>query len=242
MTLGLHDTRSRRRRGVQWFFMKAFLAVLFVLVLGLFAYEGGSMLARLDVVRLEDQVVDLNDSVNSLEARNSELQAAAEAAQARAAGWQDRYEREVPNGPSKALFEQVQDRLTAGVEPERLAFLIRAASAKKACDGVPSTKRFLVKTPLYQGANDAVSFAQNTLTVTAEGATSTDANGNRENWFDSAQAVTLRFTTVGGETSVASGILPLHYSVVLGDSEHRFSVLAGDTGFVKITGTRCAFP
>ena len=242
MTLGLHDTRSRRRRGVQWFFMKLFLAMLFVLVLGLFAYEGGSMLARLDVVRLEDQVAELSDSVEALETRNNELQAAAEAAQARAAGWQERYEQEVPNGPSKALFEQMQDRLSAGVEPERLAFLIRAASADKACDGEPSTKRFLVKTPLYQGANDAVSFAQNTITVTAEGATATDANGNRENWYNPAEAVTLRFTSVGGQTSVASGVLPLHYSLVLGDTEHRFSVLAGDTGFVKITGTRCTFP
>ncbi len=242
MTLGLYDTRTRRRRSLQWFFIKIFLVILFMLALGLFAYEGGSMLARYDVVRLEDQVANLNESVTTLESQNTELQALAETAQARAAGWQKRYETEVPDGPSKALFDQMQDRLNAGVEPERLAFLIRAASAKKTCDGEPTSKRFLVKTPLYEGANDAVSFAQNTITITAEGATATDAGGNRENWFDPAQPVTLRFTMVGGATSVALGILPLHYSLVAGKQEHRFSVLAGDTGFVKITGTRCAFP
>jgi hypothetical protein len=242
MTLGLHDSRSRRRRSLLWPILKFALLVVFLLALGLFAYEGGSMLAQRDVAVLDEQVAELETRVAELETRNSELEATTGAAESRASEWQERYRREVPEGESKVLFDLVQKRLAGGVEAERLADLIGALSTEQVCDSEPATKRFMVETPLFQGANDAVSFAKNTITVTAEGVTAFDASGNRESWFDPAQPITLRFAEIGGRTFEKSGTLPLRYSIVIGENEYQFSALAGDRGFVKMTGRRCAFP
>ena len=54
--------------------------------------------------------------------------------------------------------------------------------------------------------------------------------------------MTLRFTVLGGASSQAAGALPLHHSVVVGDTEYRFSAAAGDGGFVNVTGQGCRFP
>lgn len=242
MTLGLHDMRPRRRNKVRWAIFK-FLAVVGVLfVLGLFAYNGGSMLARQEVFKLEKQVVELDGTVAALREETADLSAKLQAAETRANEWQQRYEREVPTGDSKALFDLVQERLAAGVEVSRLDFLIGGAENRKTCDGEITTKRFLAKTPLYSGANDSVSFARNRITITAEGQSAINAAGNREGWFDPAKPITIRFTEVGGKTSEKTGALPVYHSIVIGDSEFRFAALAGDKGFVKVTGARCPYP
>lgn len=242
MTFGIHDTRPRRRRGLQWTFLKVLLVLLFMLGLGLFAYEGGSMLAQRSVVVLKKQVSELDGKLAALGQENAELEAAVAASEARAAEWQGRYEQEVPTGRGKELFDLVRERLGAGIESDRLAFLIGAAENRKSCDAETATKRFFVQTPLYQGANDSVSFAQERITITAQGETAVNQAGDREGWFDPAKQLTLRFTELGGKTSDKTGTLPLHQSIVIGDSEYRFSAVAGDRGFVKVTGTKCPFP
>ena len=242
MSLGLHDTRSRRRRGLRWTILKALLVLLFVFGLGLFAYEGGSMLAQRAVVDLEEQVSELDGKIAALSQENDDLKAAAAAAEERAAEWRGRYEQEVPIGRGKELFDLVQERLKAGIESDRLAFLIGSAENRPSCDADAATKRFFVRTPLYQGANDSVSFAQDRITVTAEGDSAVNEAGDREGWFDPAKEVTLRFAELGGKTTAKTGTLPLHHSIVIGGSEYRFSAVAGDRGIVKVTGARCPYP
>ena len=242
MTFGIHDTKSRRRRGMRWSVLKVLLILLFMLGLGLFAYEGSSMLARRSVVVLEKQVAELDGTVAALDRENADLKTALAAAEDRAAEWQGRHEQEVPTGRGKELFDLVKERLAAGIETDRLAFLIGAAENRKTCDAPVQTKRFFAQTALYKGANDSVSFAQDRITITAKGDSAVNAAGDREGWFDPAKAVTVRFTQLGGETSEKTGDLPLHHSIVIGDSEYRFTVLAGDRGIIKITGTQCPFP
>ena len=104
------------------------------------------------------------------------------------------------------------------------------------------TRRFLLQTPLYNGANRSVSFANNTVTVEGEGESARDSDGKPEAWYDPAKPVRIRFTMIGGETSEVSGKLPLHHSVVADGAEQRFSVVAGERGFVEIVGDRCRFP
>src|SRR3546814_9270416 len=68
---------------------------------------------------------------------------------------------------------------------ERLAFLVAAADKPRSCDGEPDTKRFIVSTELQSGgANDAVSFGERAITVTAVGAAARNANGNLEARYD----------------------------------------------------------
>lgn len=242
MTLGMYDTKSRRRRGMRWTLLKVLLVLMFMLGLGLFAYEGGSMLAQRAVVKLEKRVNELDGTVAALGRENAELKASLEAAEGSATEWQGRYEQEVPTGRSKEMFDLVQERLAAGVETDRLAFLIGAAENRKTCDAPVQTKRFFAQTPLYKGANDSVSFANERITITAEGTSAVNQAGDREGWFDPAKEITVRFTQLGGKTSEKTGALPLHHSIVIGDTEYRFTALAGDRGIVKVTGSSCPFP
>lgn len=235
------DRTRRRRRQMGGLVLWAFLVGLVVLT-GYYAYVTGADLAARDTKKLADEVDVLTRTVVELEADRERLQGELDAANAGIAAWQQRYETDVPAGDVKTLLEQARDRIASGIPAERLAFVLSQATAGKACDGELQTKRFLVQTPLASGAAGSVSFAESTVTVTGTGTSATDGAGNPLARYDPAQPVTLRFTVLGGAATEAAGALPLHHSVVVGDTEYRFTVAAGESGFVNVTGQGCAFP
>ena len=242
MSLGLRESKWRRRRSVRWKVVKAIFVLTLLLTAGLFAYETGQIAARMPMTKLERQVAELNRTLSAVQQENAKLAADAEAARQREAQWQNRYQEEVPTGPSKDLFEILRERMAAGVETKRLAFVIESTGNLRTCDKKPVTKRFLVQTPLYRGANDSVTFGGEAITVTAKGDNASNAQGRAEAWFDPAKPVTVHFAEIGGKTTERTGKLPLHHSVVVGGSEYRFTVLPGPQGFVKVSGERCKFP
>ena len=137
----------------------------------------------------------------------------------------------------------VKERLESGVSPDRVAFLVAMAENDAECETQTDTRRFLLKTPLTDGANSAISFSNDTITVTGSGPPSKDTNNNLQSWFDSAQQIQIFFTIIGGEEHRADGKLPLHHTLVTGNTEHRFTVKAGKAqGFVVVTEQRCRFP
>lgn len=232
------DRRRRRARFVKWIFALAILGGL-----GVAAYESGTHLARREVVRLDREVAVLRQQVDGLKKQNAVLAGDAGAARLRERDLQRRYAADVPTGDAKALLDLVQQRLKAGVSPDRLKFMIGAATAQPKCDGKPVTKRFIVRTPLTAGANDTVTFADRSITVSASGTPALAANGAPEAWFDPGAPVTLVFTALGGDAVTAKGMLPLSKSVVHNGSEYRFTARIGQTrGFVDVTADRCDFP
>src|SRR3546814_12330831 len=97
------------------------------------------------------------------------------------------------------MMTLVQEKLKAGADEERLAFLVAAADKPRSCDGEPDTKRFIVSTELQSGgANDAVSFDERAITVTAVGASARNANGNPGAWYDPRKPGTVTFPPLGG--------------------------------------------
>lgn len=215
----------------------------FLVGLGVIAYRSGSILAERETFRLQNEVDQLTASVASLQAENEQLRQKADAATQSATQWQQRYEAEVPTGKEKELLALIRGQITQGADPDRIEFLVGTAAREQKCDGEAVTKRFLLRTPIYEGASDAVTFADGAIVVTGQGESASDAEGNPEAWFDAGKAVTIRFVQPGGEASEATGPLPLHHSVVRGDSEFRFSIVAGERrGFVTATAERCAFP
>ena len=222
--------------------MKAILVLMLLMTAGLFAYETGQIAARMPMTKLEKQVAELNQTLAALQQKNAELTADADAARQSEAQWQNRYQEEVPTGQSKELFDILRDRMAAGVETKRLAFVIESTGNIRTCDKKPATKRFLVQTPLYRGANDSVTFGGEAITVTAKGDNAETVDGRAEAWFDPAKSVTVLFAEIGGRTTERSGKLPLHHSVVVGGSEYRFTIQPGPQGFVKVSGERCNFP
>ncbi len=243
MGLGLrqtryHDRRRRRSRTFRWGLVLGGL-----LALGAVSYKSGSELARRDVGRLERDVASLTQQIGALQAQNAKLAGDNGAAILREQDLLRRYEAEVPKGPARELMGLVTERLENGVSPERIRLMLEAAGQKRSCDGKPATKRFLVRTPIYSGANDSVAFANGAITVTARGESALSERGAPEAWFDPARPVSLVFAALGGERIEASGLLPLHRSVVLNGDEYRFSATAAETrGFVTVTADRCALP
>lgn len=242
MTLGLRDSRNRRRRRFWLGVVKWSIVLIAILAAGVYAYRTGSKLAEHDVTELREEVDELTVTVDSLTSENEALEHELAAAKQEAQEWQTRYEREVPTGEIKRLTDMVGQKVRDGVALDRLAFLIEASDDIAACDNQPATKRFIVPTPLYDGPNSWVGFADSSITVTARGESAVNDNGQPEGWFDPAKPVTLMFTRLGGGTSEVTGELPLHHSMLVGDSEYRFTVVAGDRGFLNVTADRCKAP
>lgn len=242
MSLGLHESRTRRRRKARWAVLKWVLALGLIVGAGIYAYDTGSEIAKTQITDLQREIDALTQRITTLESENARLRADQIVAQQRLEEAKARYAQDVPTGPLATLLGQLREKLDAGVEQDRLAFLIASAANPRTCDEQPVTKRFLVRTPLYQGANDSVSFAEGAIVVTAEGEAATDAQGRIEAWFDPAKPVTLHLTRIGGDTVNKTGMLPLHVSLVAGQSEYRFAAVEGPQGFVQISGDRCDYP
>ena len=244
MSFGLYKDRvsERRRRHLVKTLAKWSAGLAIVGAAGFYAYQIGSNLAQKDVSELNAEVDKLKITVVGLKRENARLRAQAMKVKARERKLTERFRRELPPENTKALIAKLKERLDAGVGEDRLAFVIGAAEKLRSCEDAPVTKRFIVKTPIYEGANDSVTFAENTITVTAEGVSEKNPEGKPEAWFDPARPVTARFAQIGGEVSEVTGLLPLHHSVVIDTTEHKFSVIKGGRGFVKITGDRCRYP
>ena len=241
MSLGFRDQKEARRR--RWRFLRLLFSTAVLIGLGVVAYQTGTLLANREVSSLRLEVENQTADITALRDENANLRQKAETALQAEAEWRGRYEAEVPTGKTLELLAMINEQMNKGADTERIEFLVGAAGKERSCDGEPRTKRFLVRTPIYEGANDAVAFANNTVIVTAQGESATDANGNREAWFDVAKPVLLRFVEPGGGGTEATGLLPLHHSVVRGDKEYRFSAVAAERqGFLSVTVERCAFP
>ena len=100
-----------------------------------------------------------------------------------------------------------------------------------------SSKRIFTAEPIRQPV-----FADSRLTVQGEGGAARDANNNPVAWYDPAEPVSVSFITIGGETELVEGYLPINHAVVLGDSEYRFAITEGPRNFALVTAERCDYP
>jgi hypothetical protein len=230
--------RQQRRTVTRWLF--GFGAII---AAGVATYQTGASLAEREIAELTLTLAKLDERVQALERENTELQAGLILGARRLKDAELAYRRDVPGGEVAALMGRVREKLEAGVDQDRLAFLIDSAGKIRKCDDKPVTKRFVVRTPISRGANDSVSFAKNAITITALGESERNQEGQVEAWFDPAQAVTLRLVQLGGKTTVRKAKLPIHTSVVIKNKEYLYSVVEGaQRGFVEITGDRCDYP
>jgi len=242
MSLGLREDKRRRRRQFRATTFKWTVALCLIVAAGTYAYLSGKELAQGEVNTLKGKIAALEADAANLEQKNAALQTEISGERSRAEEWRQRYTREVPSGDLKDLFDLTRQKIDAGVEVNRMKFVIGAVENRESCDDQPVTKRFIVQTPLHSGANGFVAFANSSITITAVGVPARDSLGNPEAWFDPAEPVNIRIVHIGGKTSEVSGKLPLSPSIVFGDSEYRFSIVKGSRGFVQVTGTRCDYP
>ena len=242
MAIGLKEGRRMATRARRLTVFKRVLLLSAFVAVGVLAYEIGATRTQFRIGRMEERLAAQDGDIARLEAEKAELDRRRLAAFQNEKALQARYDRDVPTGERKALYEMLLERLDAGFDEARIAFLLREAGPEAKCDPEPVTRRFVLATPLHDGANASVQFAEGAITVTGEGETELTEAGLPQAWFDPAAPVRLRFTAIGGDATEAEGKLPLDHSVRFGGNEYRFATRAGPRSFVHITALRCDFP
>lgn len=217
------------------------LLIVALVVTSAISYRYGVRQVETEEDRLLAEVEVLRDTKTRLESDALRHQAEVRTVEIRYEELQRRFEREMPTGPLRELTELSASRLEEGLDPERLAFYIREAAEPGDCAPMDS-KRFVMPTPAYQGADGTVSFNNGRISVTGLGENAIAANGGIQGWFDPTREVSITLTVIDGETESITGVLPLYKSIVLEDKEFRFAFQQGRRSFVQVTADRCAFP
>ena len=244
MSLGFSDNRNRlrRRRQVFGFVFRWGLVLAVGLGVGLWAKNIGTEVANQEVRVLEGRLSDITTESATLRSEIAGLTAALRTERDRVSDWQDRYEADVPNVDEAEILAAARLRIDSGISTDRLTAVVGLARDDIACEPLGSTKRFIVNNEIQSGANGSVSFVNGAVTITASGEAARNAGGQPVGWVDPGKPVTAIFSHLGGETSQTEGLLPLHHSVAVGDTEFRFSLIAGARAFIQVTGEACPFP
>lgn len=243
MSYGLGTGRQRQQRQRRGAMMKWLFALVIIFGAGYFAYDTGTDLAREEVVSVSETLEDAKREIAELKKQKDDLYVANQQLRRSEAAMKARLAKEAPTGARRSLLDGIDQRLDSGIKAERLAAVIKAVQNERICEGEPVTRRFLVRTPIHQGGSDSVDFAAGAITVTATGASAQSESGGPEAWFDPAKPVNLRLTRLGGDIIEAAGLLPLHTSMPIDDTDYRFSITATERqGFVTVTGQGCRYP
>ncbi|MFQ3622816.1 MAG: hypothetical protein SNJ73_04650 [Acetobacteraceae bacterium] len=213
-----------------------------LVALGALAYESGSRLAQVETDSLRAEIETQRRRIASLQRDLATIEAKLRETEARVREAEARYAQDVPTGTARDLFALVQERLGEGMRPDRLALVLRNATAGTRCEPEQETRRFLLATPVSRAGTTSVSFSGGII-VTGEGVSARSPDGAPHAWFDPGQPVSIVAIQPGGARTEASGALPLAFSVVRGATEHRFIVAASELrGFVQVTAERCDYP
>lgn len=240
MLINSYNPHSRyRERSVQR--MTSMISMLIVIALSAsVGFWIGKQYGVEQNISLKEQVESLSKERNLLQANVTELRAEAQTANTRYEQIKAEYNAILPEGPMQDLTRLVREQIDQGMQPERLAFVIKSARPPTGCTE-PETKRFVVSTPSYTGPDSSVSVADGAIIIKAKGISATTKDGKPEAWFDPAQNVEVTFTAVEG-TETKKGMFPIRHSVVTGGREYRFTVEEGAKSFAKVVFDSCAYP
>lgn len=243
MTFNMYGTggvgRHRRRQNQQR--RRAAWVVVFLIALAGTSFWWGAETERTSQLAFKEKASELEKQRAGLDNMITNLRSEVQSTQVRYQQLEAKYLQEVPQGEFKNLTDLVRKQLNAGIKPERLAFVIDAARPPKNCTD-PAVKRFVVKTPVYNGPHGTVSFGNGVVTVTGEGAAAINAGGMPEAWYDPGKPVKIVFIEIGGKRTVKEGLLPVQHSLVIGNKEYRFTVAAGERSFISVTSDSCDYP
>jgi hypothetical protein len=235
------EGRRRRRHQAWWRVVRFLSAVLAVLAVGIYAYQVGvsanqarTTQLEADLVRFQQDNLDLRDRIATATKQSADADAALES-------MRERYATEIPSGEAADLLAQLRAQLAAGVEPERLAMLIEAAGLEDTCQSEPVTKRFMPRTPISTEPFSWVRF-HDRIIVTGQGEAARNEAGLAEAWFDPAQPIRLEFRTLDGASTSIEGTLPFTHRMVVDGKEYRFSAIRGESRFLEVTAQVCPLP
>jgi outer membrane murein-binding lipoprotein Lpp len=235
---------GRRRKRWSWWSLVRLALVLGLLLLGTSsAYQVGVSQSATELARLRRDVQELQEANRQLTERTAAAEQRAAMVVARVTQAERSFEARMPSGDAKRLLGIVESKLRGGIDPERIAFVLAQVDRPRNCEPRTETKKLQPRTTLSTAPLSAVTFLNDRVTVTGQGATARNAAGQPETFFDAAQPVELRFTKIGGGVETARGMLPLTHALVVGDRELLFAARIGDKpGIIDFTMQSCAYP
>ncbi len=212
-----------------------FILVAFGFWLGGQNDEGRAHALKMELESVEQQKEDT-------EAMLTDLRTEAQTATMRYEQLQQEINEQMPaGGPVEEIIALVRKQIEEGADPERLVFALRSARAPRNC-AEPETRRFVVSTPAYKGADSEVSIADGAIVIKGSGVSSKNKDGAAEAWYDASKSVAMTFVSGDGVAQVKKGVMPLHHSVVAGAREYRFTIEEGAQSFAKVTFDSCDYP
>lgn len=241
MLIQSYNPQDRYRRRAADRLAGVLTVLVLVVVSGVLGFWVGGKTAGYQEGVLKKQLAEMTQTQETMQETITELRAEAQTATARYDQIQKIYSETVPEGPMRELVSLLKLQLDEGRDPERLAFLIRSASPPRNCNE-PETRRFVLSTPAYKGAESKVVLAEGALVIKGSGFSAMNAGGQPEAWYDPSKPVSIEFVALGGMSEVKSGVMPIHYSVVVAGREYRIAVTEGARSFAKVTYDSCDYP
>jgi hypothetical protein len=232
------DPGGRYRRRAAESRRRAFFAMTVLALTATLSYRWGVSNVRSGETAYKAQAEKLQAEKDAIQQTITSLRSEAESANVRYQQLEERYQQEVPTGAYKQVADAVKKRLDAGIQPQRLLALVQSVRPPKNCTP-PVTKRFVMQTPVYKGPHGNVSFGNGAVTVAGQGEPAVGRSGSVEAWYDPGKPVTITFTQTGGKETVKKGLLPIEYATVVGNTEYRFTVAAGERSFISVTSDSC---
>lgn len=241
MLLSDPQDRYRQRATRQW--------MSFVMFVGMMGCAGmvGFWFGGINTDRVQQTLhtenTDLRKQITDMQENVNQIRAEAQTANMRYEQLQKTYQEAIPQGPMQDLVAIIREQLQEGMDPKRLEFALRSARPPRNCTD-PETKRFVVSTPAYKGADSEISIADGAVKITASGTSAKNDQGNTEAWYDPAKAVNLTFTVAGGKSEKKSSVFPIEQTIVVESlkKQFRFTVSEGARSFARVTFDSCDYP
>jgi hypothetical protein len=242
MNLNRYNPRSRYRdraaKRTNTIVMSLVIAALFV---G-FGFWIGRQYAVYQIESLKKRAESAISDAKTMQEELTKVRAEYQTINSRFEQLQSQYDQELPTeGPTRDLVQLLRKQLADGMPPERLSFLIKSARPPRNCSD-PSTKRFMVRTPAYNGPDSIASIGEGAVSVSGVGASSRNKNGQLEAWFDPTQQVSVTFKISGEQAERKVGTLPMQHSLIAAGREYRFTLTEGEKSFIKVTFDSCDYP
>lgn len=201
----------------------------------------GGLHAQQNTYILEQEKRVLTEEQTRLQDEMTQMRAEAQTAMVRFEQLKADYDDIISEEPMQSLILLMRKQIEQGVDPSRLKSVITSVRPPQNCSD-PENKRFIVKTPVYQGPVSKMSVAKGRVTISATGVSAQSNAGQKEAWFDPGQPIEVKFSVKGKKMVTKTDILPIYHSVIVKDKEYRFSLKAGNKSFVKVFYDHCDYP
>jgi hypothetical protein len=228
---------EERRRQIFTFLLKLVLGGGAFALLIYYAYEVGYRVNQGELANLRQQVTDNADAAAKAREQADGDRAALNEMKKQADGLRALYEQAKPSDEIRDLTALLRARMNEGMDPKRLAYVIKSAPVPKQCETLP-VKRFMVRTPNAKTPNSAYSLRlEDQLELSADGI---GGNDGREQWFDPDRPLRLHMAGAGRSGDLSSK-LPIEQAVNLRPNvELHFTITASVArGYADVASERC---